>query len=137
VIIAGSVSDERAMELFDNFKGAAAIHPDRASTTLKGLKVTETYTSGTWIVTRGEDEAFVQAWTDFVRWAGTVPGSGTFRLVRDVERPDHYMSFAPWESFDAQQAWKELPEFRERIGRVRSHCEDFQPSTLELVTRVG
>ena len=98
--------------------------------------MTETSTSGTWIVTSGEDEAFVQEWTDFVTWAGAMPGSGTFRLVRDVERPDHYMSFAPWESFDAHQAWKELPEFRERIGRVRSHCEDFQPLTYELVSRV-
>jgi len=46
------------------------------------------------------------------------------------------MSFAPWESFEAQQAWKALSEFRERIGRVRAHCEDFQPSTQELVTEV-
>src|SRR5437763_14468055 len=35
------------------------------------------------------------------------------------------MSFAPWESFEAQRAWKEDPEFRERIGRVRAHCEEF------------
>jgi heme-degrading monooxygenase HmoA len=99
--------------------------------------MTETYTSGAWIVKPGEDEAFVRAWTDFVTWAGGMPGSGTFRLVRDVDQPAHYMSFAPWESFDAQQAWKDQPEFRERIARVRSHCEDFQPSTSELVTRIG
>jgi heme-degrading monooxygenase HmoA len=59
--------------------------------------VTETYTSGAWIVK---------------------------------------LSFAPWESFEAQNAWKESPEFRERIMRVRAHCEDFRPSTLELVTVV-
>ena len=46
------------------------------------------------------------------------------------------MSLAPWESFEHQSAWKDLPEFRERIGQVRSHCEDFQPSTYELVTTV-
>ncbi len=46
------------------------------------------------------------------------------------------MSCAPWESFEAQHAWKEPSELRERIGRVRSHCEDFQPSTCELVTKV-
>ena len=34
-------------------------------------------------------------------------------------------------------AWKELPEFGERIGLVRSHCEDFKPSTYELVTTVA
>ncbi len=56
--------------------------------------MTETYTSGAWIVKAGEEEDFVEA-------------------------------------------WKELPEFPERIGRVRAHCEDFQPSTHELVTIVS
>jgi heme-degrading monooxygenase HmoA len=99
--------------------------------------MTETYTSGTWLVKEGEEDAFVQAWTAFVEWASEMPGSGVFRLVRDNDRPRRYMSFAPWESFDAQEAWKELPEFPERIGRVRHHCENFEPSTLELVTVVS
>jgi heme-degrading monooxygenase HmoA len=99
--------------------------------------MTETYTSGVWTVKDGEEEAFVAAWTDFVTWAGTHAGSGTFRLVREVDRPNVFMSFAPWESFDAQQAWKDEAEFRERIMRVRSHCDDFQPSVLELVTAVN
>jgi heme-degrading monooxygenase HmoA len=99
--------------------------------------MTETYTSGTWIVKPGEEDSFVEEWTQFVNWASSFPGSGTFRLVRDLEQPNRYLSFAPWESFDAQQAWKEQPEFRDRIMRVRSHCEEFQPSTHELVTRVA
>jgi heme-degrading monooxygenase HmoA len=98
--------------------------------------MTETYTSGLWKVKSGEEEAFVAAWTDFVTWASGFPGSGTFRLVRDVDQPDRYQSFAPWESFEAQQAWKQEPEFPERIGRVRSHCEGFEPFVLELVTQV-
>jgi heme-degrading monooxygenase HmoA len=98
--------------------------------------VAEAYTNGVWLVKSGEDEAFVQAWTEFVRWASGFPGSGTFRLVRDVDEPSRFMSFAPWESFDAQKSWKDTPEFRERIGRVRAHCDDFQPSVFELVARV-
>jgi len=97
----------------------------------------ETYTSGVWIVTPGEEDAFVAAWTEFVGWAAAMPGSGTFRLVRDVDQPNTFLSFAPWETSEAQQTWKEMPEFRERIGRVRSHCEDFQPSVFELVTQVN
>jgi len=99
--------------------------------------VAETYTNGVWIVKPGEESAFVQEWTAFVTWAGEMPGSGTFRLVRDLDQPNRYMSFAPWESFDAQRAWKQLPEFRERIARVRAHCDEFQPSTQELVTEVS
>lgn len=96
----------------------------------------ETYTSGTWVVKDGEEEAFVAAWRAFVQWAAEHDGSGTFRLVRDVDDRSRYISFAPWESFEAQQAWKDEPEFRERIGRVRQHCDDFKPSVLELVTTV-
>jgi heme-degrading monooxygenase HmoA len=96
----------------------------------------ETYTSGAWTVKAGEEDAFVEAWRDFVTWGSTFPGSGMFRLVRDLERPNSYLSFAPWDSFEAQQAWKDDPEFPERIMRVRSHCDDFQPSLFELVTQV-
>jgi len=97
----------------------------------------ETYTSGLWQVKDGEEDAFVAAWTEFVEWGRSKPGSSTFRLVRDHDDPSRYMSFAPWESFEAQQAWKDDPEFRERIGQVRAHVNDFQPLVYELVTKVG
>ena len=96
----------------------------------------ETYTNGIWLVKEGEEDEFVAAWRDFVSWASTWPGSGTFRLVRDLDDSARFMSFAPWESFDAQAAWKAHPEFRERIGRVRQHTTEFTPSVFELVTQV-
>jgi len=99
--------------------------------------VAETYTSGIWTVKPGEDDAFVQEWRELVTWASGFEGSGTFRLVRDVDEPSTYLSFAPWESSEAQQAWKAQSEFRERIGRVRAHCEDFRPLVYELVTQVA
>jgi heme-degrading monooxygenase HmoA len=97
----------------------------------------ETFTSGHWLVKPGEEDAFVQAWTEFVEWGSGFSGSGTFRLMRDLEVPQRYLSLAPWESFEAQQAWKEDPEFRERIGRVRAHCDEFEPSTFELAAEVA
>ena len=84
----------------------------------------------------GEEDEFIAAWREFASWGHTWPGCGPLRLVRDVHEPNRYMSFGPWESYDHQQAWKDDPEFRERIGRVRAHVEDFTPSVLELVTAV-
>jgi heme-degrading monooxygenase HmoA len=98
--------------------------------------VAETYTSGLWKVRSGHEDEFVEAWKDFVRWASQQPGSGTFRLVRDVEDPSRYLSFAPWESFQSQQAWKQTDEFSARLKTVRQHVESFEPSTYELVTDV-
>jgi heme-degrading monooxygenase HmoA len=97
----------------------------------------ETYTSGAWTVKEGEEEQFVAAWTDFVAWASGQPGSGTFRLVRDLDNRRFFVSFAPWESFDAQNAWKHMPDFPERLGRVRAHVDEFQPSTYELVAVIA
>lgn len=97
----------------------------------------ETYTSGVCKVKEGRDDEFVQAWTEFVSWGSGYAGSGTFRLVRDLEDASLYMSFAPWESFEAQQAWKQAEEFPTRIGRVREHVESFQPSTFEFVAELA
>jgi heme-degrading monooxygenase HmoA len=96
----------------------------------------EIYTSAVWLVKPGEEEDFVTAWKAFVALGVEIPGSGIFRLVRDSEQPARFMSFAPWESVDAQRAWRQHPEFEERIDRARSHCEDFQSTTYELVADV-
>jgi len=100
--------------------------------------VAETYTSGIWVAKAGAgaEDDFVAAWGEFAAWARTMPGCGTLRLVRDLEEPSRFMSFAPWESFETQRDWKENDEFRERIMRVRRHVDDFTPSTFELVTQV-
>jgi heme-degrading monooxygenase HmoA len=97
----------------------------------------ETYTSGLWTVKPGHEQDFVEAWKDFVDWAKSQPGSGTFRLVRDTENQTRFMSFAPWESFDAQRAWKETDEFSTRMKRVREHVDSFEPSTFELVAEIA
>jgi heme-degrading monooxygenase HmoA len=96
----------------------------------------ETYTSGVWLVREGEEDDFVAAWREFAAWAREAPGSGTLRLIRDVEQRSRFLSFAPWESFEAQQAWKDSGEFRERMMRVQRHVAEFTPSVYELVEQV-
>ena len=36
--------------------------------------MSEVYSSGTWTAKEGEGEAFVEAWTEFALWLGTMPG---------------------------------------------------------------
>ena|SRR5215207_10302182 len=96
----------------------------------------ETYSSGAWTAKEGEDEAFVEAWTEFARWLTTMPGSGTARLTRNLSERQRYLSFAPWESADALQAWRSNPEFSQRIAAVREHVAEFTPSDYELVAQV-
>jgi len=99
--------------------------------------MTETYSSAVWTVKPGEEDAFIEAWKEFVGWAATMPGSGTFRLVRDLGQSNRFLSFAPWESSESARAWQEHPEFAERLGRARAHCDDFKPSGYELAAEVS
>jgi heme-degrading monooxygenase HmoA len=98
--------------------------------------MSETYSSGAWVAKDGQNEAFVEAWTEFARWLSTMPGAGTARLTRDLREPQRYLSFAPWESADALQAWRSHPEFSQRIAAVREHVAEFTPSEYELVAQV-
>ena|SRR5947207_4381365 len=97
--------------------------------------MSEVYSSGTWKVKDGEDEAFVSAWTDFAKWLSTMPGSGTARLTKDIANPGQYVSFAPWESLDQLQAWKNAEEFPQYMGPVQAHVAEFTPHEMELVAQ--
>jgi heme-degrading monooxygenase HmoA len=96
----------------------------------------ETYSSAVWIVRPGEENDFVTAWEDFVWWAAGIPGSGTFRLVRDLGDPARFLSIGSWESLAAQRAWQRHPEFTERLGRPRRYCVSVQPASYALVSGV-
>jgi heme-degrading monooxygenase HmoA len=98
--------------------------------------MSETYSSGVWTPKEGEEEAFVDAWTEFARWLTTMPGAGTARLTRTLSEPRRYLSFAPWESAEAMHAWRNAPDFPGRLAAVREHVAEFIPSEYELVAEV-
>jgi len=91
------------------------------------------YTTGSWQPGPGNEDAFVEAWEAFAAWAGTMPGAGTLRLLRDLRDPSRFVSFGSWESLDEVHAWKSSQEFRERMAQVLQHVADFHPAELELV----
>ena len=90
------------------------------------------YTSGTWKPNAGSEDAFVEAWAEFAAWASAIDGAGTLRLVRDQQQPDYYVSFGDWESADAAQAWKNLPEFSEQLANVLQHVAEFHSTTMAV-----
>jgi heme-degrading monooxygenase HmoA len=96
----------------------------------------ETYTSGTWTVRAGEEEAFIDDWRAFAETASSIAGSGTLRLTRELGDPSRFLSFAAWESADAAREWTESDAFREQLERVKAHTTDFASRLLELVVAV-
>src|ERR671935_1054418 len=97
----------------------------------------ETYTMGFWTAKAGEEDAFVAAWTEFAEWMKAHPGVRTMRLVRDLNEPAKFISFADWDGIEAIHAWKSTPEFRERIARVKQHTDEFTAAEAELAVSIS
>jgi len=91
---------------------------------------------GLWTARSGEEDDFVAAWTAFAEWIKDQPGVRTLRLVRDLKESQKFISFADWDEIESINAWKAMPEFKERIGRVKQHTDDFTAVEAELAVRV-
>jgi heme-degrading monooxygenase HmoA len=92
----------------------------------------EIFTFGRFEVESANEDAFVDAWTEFASWTSEKPGAKTIRLVRDVRNPGRLISFGQWDDADAVRARKSSDEFKERIGRLVKQATEFEPT--ELVT---
>jgi heme-degrading monooxygenase HmoA len=95
--------------------------------------MSEVYTTGSWVPNAGEEDEFLQAWSEFAKWASTMPGAGKVRLARDLREPARFVSFARWENIEAVRGWKGSDEFKPRMGRVQQHVDKFDPTELEVV----
>jgi heme-degrading monooxygenase HmoA len=96
------------------------------------------YTQGVWKVKEGHAEEFVAAWIEFADWtAATVKGAGRGMLLRDLDDPNRFVSIGPWQSLDAIAQWRRLPGWSERVEKIGSVLDGFEPATLEFVAERG
>jgi quinol monooxygenase YgiN len=96
----------------------------------------EIFTHGRFEVDPANEQAFVDAWSEFAAWASQQSGARTLRLFRDVRKPGRFLAFGEWDEPDAIRAWKSSPEFKERIGRVVKQATEFEPTELLTLARV-
>jgi heme-degrading monooxygenase HmoA len=100
--------------------------------------VDELYTCGIWRVLPCREENFVSAWRDLARWtAEHISGAGAATLFQDTEQPNRFVSFGPWESADAIEAWRASAGFQERVTAIRARLEGFEPGTFRRRAGVG
>jgi heme-degrading monooxygenase HmoA len=91
------------------------------------------YTTGSWRPFPGQEDEFVDAWGAFASWASGMPGAGVARLARDLRDPGRFVSFVEWSDLEAVRGWKGSPEFKERMGQVQEHVDEFAPTEVEIV----
>ena len=92
--------------------------------------MTESMTTGTWIVSEDKEAAFFDAWASFAAWSSSMSGATTLRLGRDRADARRFVSFAAWDSADAVQAWKTMPEMQQRLAQVVQYVDDFHNEEL-------
>lgn len=97
----------------------------------------EVWSSGTWTVKAGNEDAFVAAWTEFADWGLAAHGPAQAWLLRDRDHREQFVSIGPWPSDEAIAAWRADPGFGARVGRIRELIEQFEPRTLDAVAAVG
>jgi quinol monooxygenase YgiN len=91
------------------------------------------YTYSRWVVKEGHEAEFVRLWQELADWTVTENFAQSAMLLRDVERPNVFVSLGPWHTIEEVERWRLTEGFQERIARLESVLERFEPTTLELV----
>ena len=96
------------------------------------------YSSGEWLVREGSEEEFIEKWITFIEGAlNEAPGAVSFVLVRSTEEPSKFLSLGAWESQQAQERWREMPQMQVMLGRCRALCDEFDTHRYTLAVRRG
>jgi heme-degrading monooxygenase HmoA len=94
-----------------------------------------TYTHTTWHAKPGREEEFVERWREWPGWSRREGFKAQALLLRDLDSPQTFVSFGPWESMAAVPKWRTLPGYEERVARLSEVVETFEPHTLEIAAR--
>ena len=93
----------------------------------------EHYSHTIWVVKAGRENEFVRRWSHFEQWSAAEGLTARAKLLRDVDHPNRFVSFGPWETLEAIRRWRTLPGFQEHAERLSEVLESFEPQTLEEV----
>ena len=96
------------------------------------------YTSGVWVVNRGHEDDFVRRWQTAVdRLSLQFPGI-TFRLLRDVDNPQRFVSVGgAWRNAEQIAVARSDPTYQEAMEEVDKLLESGEISTFELAAEVS
>jgi heme-degrading monooxygenase HmoA len=94
------------------------------------------FTHTTWRVKPGHEDEFVERWREWAGWSHRQGLRAHARLLRDVETPGTFVSFAPWEAIAAIRTWRAEAGYHERVARLQELVDSFEPQTLEQVAEI-
>ena len=95
--------------------------------------MTSVWTHGTWTVLRGQEDAFVEAWTGLARGSIGRFGTAPPTLLRDRDRPNVFVTFGPFAGAEEVEAFRASDLFRDGVATMRPLLESFEAATLDQI----
>ena len=96
------------------------------------------YTSGVWIVRKGREDDFARRWQETADSVSLDYPDVTFRLLRDHENPQRFISLVDgWRSAEQIQQAESTPAFQDALTSIWRLLESGETSTLDLVAEIS
>ena len=96
------------------------------------------YTSGVWIVKKGREDDFARRWQESSDSLSLDFPGVTFRLMRDRENPQRFVSMGEgWRNAEQIEAARSSPGFQDAMAAIWRILESGEIATLELVAEVS
>jgi quinol monooxygenase YgiN len=96
------------------------------------------YTSGVWIVKKGREDDFARRWQESADSVSLDYPDVTFRLLRDHENPQRFISLVDgWRSAEQIQQAESTPAFQDALTSIWRLLESGETSTLDLVAEIS
>jgi heme-degrading monooxygenase HmoA len=98
----------------------------------------DVWTHTVWTVRAGREDEFVTAWQEMAREvARDIRMRRPPTLLRDHDRPNVFISFAPWEDLDTTTRFRSSEIFRRHVAGMGSMLESLDAHTLDQVIADG
>jgi quinol monooxygenase YgiN len=95
-------------------------------------------TSGIWVVKEGRESDFVRRWEEMVSNLSLEFPGVTFRLLRDHDEPQRFVSLGEgWRNIEQVEAARNLPTFQDAMASMWRLLDSGDISTLELAVEVS
>jgi len=92
---------------------------------------------GYWTVKPGLEDLFLEKWQNFAQWTlNHFKGIRWIYMVRDQERGNEFISFAPWDSPESIAEWRRSSKYIAVFDELNNLCEGIEPVNMVEVTHV-
>jgi quinol monooxygenase YgiN len=95
-------------------------------------------TTAIWVVKKGREQDFARRWEESAGNLSREFPDVTFRLLRDHENPQRFVSLGEgWRNHEQVEAARSLPGFQDAMSAMWRMLESGDLSTLELVVEIS